>query len=221
MRRSGAESPAALSRSSISRSRQCLLEAERKISWIRTRRGQQRSPSPQIIAPGDGPFNFIVAEEATPRFATAKGSNTPSDQRDPQFCSHGNQTLPPGHALCRDAKLKRIPSRDDRGRGCVGGADRSLCPFSARFFFLSLIARRARSARFPLQHAGSGTARGPLRAARLRLRVVPSALRVLRGGSHREVRLQRPAEHPDRDPRIHQEPVHNWESDRSNRSGEF
>ena len=73
---------------------------------------QERSPSPHIIAPGEGPFNFIVGEEATPRFAPAE-DQTPSDQHDPQLCSHGNQTLPPGHTFCRDAKLRRIPIRDN------------------------------------------------------------------------------------------------------------
>lgn len=75
---------------------------------------QQKSSSPQIIALVDGRFNFIVREEATPRLATAKDQKNPSDQHDPQFCSHGNQTLPPGHTFCRDAKLKRIPSRGSR-----------------------------------------------------------------------------------------------------------
>lgn len=71
----------------------------------------------------------------------------------------------------------------------------------------------------PHQHAGFGASHSFVRAARLRLRVVPSALRVLRGGSHREVRLQRAAEHPERDPGIHQEPVHHRESNQSNRPG--
>ncbi|KAI4799037.1 hypothetical protein KUCAC02_019284 [Chaenocephalus aceratus] len=85
-----------------------LSPARGNISWLR----QERSPSPHIIAPGEGPFNFIVGEEATPRFAPAE-DQTPSDQHDPQLCSHGNQTLPPGHTFCRDAKLRRIPSRDN------------------------------------------------------------------------------------------------------------
>lgn len=59
----------------------CHRSLERKILWIhpdRVRGLERRSPSPQIIIQDDGPFNFIVAEgeEATPRFATAKGSNT-------------------------------------------------------------------------------------------------------------------------------------------------
>lgn len=51
----------------------------------RGRTGQERSPSPQIITRGDGPFNFIVAEGATPRFSTAKDQTPPLISATPSF----------------------------------------------------------------------------------------------------------------------------------------
>lgn len=56
----------------------CVLEPERKISPIRTGSRQERSPSPQIINTRRWSFlNFIVAEEATPRFASAEDQTPP------------------------------------------------------------------------------------------------------------------------------------------------
>lgn len=161
-----------------------------------------------------------------PALPRLKDQTPSSDRHDPQFCSHGNQTLPPGHTFCRDAKLKHIPSRDNTWWWCLEGAAGFVYSVSVSFLFyiyfcFLLVALSDLRLLYLNQHAGFGAAHCFLRAARLRLRVVSTALRVLRGGSHREVRLQRPAEYPDWDPRIHQESVHNWESDQSNRSGVF
>lgn len=210
--RASAEIPATFSSSSI-------LHACALCSGLRgrsRRSGRREAPPRRSLHSSMVLLTSLLEQKQRP-----EGSNTPSDLHDPHFCSHGNQSQPPGHTFCRDPKLK-AHSRPGQLVLMMFRWSWSFLPVCCILCrcFLPPLSNRTLFC-FPFQHAGFDAGHCFLRAPRLRIRVLPSSLRVLRGGSHREVCLQRPAEYPGWDPGIHEESVYNGESDQPDRSGVF
>lgn len=95
--RASAEIPATFSSSSI-------LHACALYSGLRgrsRRSGRREAPPRRSLHSSMVLLTSLLEQKQRP-----EGSNTPSDLHDPHFCSHGNQSQPPGHTFCRDPKLK-------------------------------------------------------------------------------------------------------------------